>query len=387
MIYLDNAATTFPKPERVAGALTSWITTGMTTPGRGNHAQALRSADAVGRVRRSLARFFGLANENRLVFCCSATDALNLGIKGFLKEGDHVLISSMEHNSVLRPLRGMEADGRINLEILPCDRFGYLDPVEVSKRWNRRTRLVVLSHASNVTGAVQPVAEIGRIVRERGGYLLVDAAQTAGILPVSLEGLQADMLAFSGHKGLFGLPGTGCLAVGERIGSLRPWREGGTGFNSLSETQPQEWPEAYEAGTPNVPGIFSLGEGLAFIGEQGIEAIHQREMEHCALLWDALSALESVDLYGPPPGWDRIAVISLNIEGWDPEDLGSLLNHNHGIHLRTGLHCSPLAHRTIGTHPAGTVRLSPGCFTTSGEIRQAINAISALARMLVPGLS
>ncbi|MFA5354042.1 MAG: aminotransferase class V-fold PLP-dependent enzyme [Thermodesulfovibrionales bacterium] len=384
MIYLDNAATSFPKPERVRKSLFNWLETGTGTPGRGNHAQALRSADAVSRVRRSLARFFGLNNESRLIFCYSATDALNMAIKGFLEEGGHVLISSMEHNSVLRPLRGMEQDGRISLEIVPCNRQGHLDPDEILRRFNARTKLVVLSHASNVTGAIQPIETIGRAVRERGGYLLVDAAQTAGILPVDIGALSADMAAFSGHKGLYGLQGTGGLVVGERVRSLRPWREGGTGFNSLSETQPREWPEAFESGTHNVPGILSLGEGLAFIEEQGFEAVRRAEMERFAQLWDALSGVPGVELYGPPPGEDRIAVLSLNIRGWEPEDVGSVLNYNHGIQCRTGLHCSPLAHQTIGTYPTGSVRLSPGCFTTEEDIQKAIKAIRTLAMTLVP---
>ena len=350
MPYLDNAATSFPKPERVNSAVRDWLENGAGTPGRGNHAPARRSADAVSRVRRNLARFFGAADENRLIFCYSATDALNLAIKGFLEEGDHVLISSMEHNSVLRPLRGLERDRRISLEIVPCDGQGILDPDEIIQRINARTKLVVVSHASNVTGAIQPIEAIGKAVRERGAYLLVDAAQTAGILPFNINAFAADMVAFSGHKGLYGLQGTGGLIIGERINTLRPWREGGTGFNSISETQPRGWPEAFEAGTPNVPGILSVGEGLAFIEEQGLEAMRRAEQGLFSQLWEALSGLTGVELYGPPPGEGRIAVLSLNIKGWEPDDVGDVLNYNHGIQARTGLHCAPLAHKTIGTY-------------------------------------
>jgi cysteine desulfurase family protein len=385
MPYLDNAATSFPKPARVGNAVRDWLENGAGTPGRGTHAQARRSADAVSRVRRGLARFFGAADENRLLFCYSATDALNMALKGFLEEGDQVIISSMEHNSVLRPLRGMERDGRISLEIATCDGQGRLDPDEVIRRFNARTKLVVVSHASNVTGVIQPVEAIGKAVREHGAYLLVDAAQTAGIFPVDIGALAADMVTFSGHKGLYGLQGTGGLLVGERVRSLRPWREGGTGFNSLSETQPREWPEAFEAGTHNVPGILSLGEGLAFIEEQGQGAIHHAEQERFRQLWEALIGLPGVELYGPPPGEDRIAVLSLNIKGWEPDDVGAVLNYNHGIQARTGLHCAPLAHRTIGTLPTGTVRLSPGFFSTAEDIRQAARAITMLATTLVPG--
>jgi cysteine desulfurase / selenocysteine lyase len=384
MIYLDNAATTFPKPERVKDAMHTWLETGSGTPGRGTHAFANRSTDGVTAVRRQLARFFGAPHEKRVVLCYSATDALNLAIKGFLDQGDHVLISAMEHNSVLRPLRGLENDGRIALDVVPCDSHGLIDPDEVARRFTGQTRLVVLSHASNVTGAVQPIVEVGNIVRARGAHLLVDAAQTAGILPIGLDSHSADMIAFSGHKGLFGLQGTGGLVVGERIRALRPWREGGTGFNSLSERQPAEWPEAYEAGTPNVPGIYSLGEGLAFIEEVGLDAIRRAEMEHFTRLWEPLSAIDCIELFGPPPGENRIAVLSLNIRGWEPEDVGAILNHNHGIQVRTGLHCSPLAHRTLGTHPLGAVRLSPGYFTIADEVRQAVKAIKTLATTLIP---
>src|SRR5512136_2102603 len=232
MPYLDNAATTFPKPDRVTEAVRNWLESGAASPGRGAHSFARRSDDAITTVRKSLARFFGVRDEFRLIFCFSATDALNMALKGFLDDGDHVLISSMEHNSVLRPLRGMEKRGYINLETVPCDGAGRIDPDNVINRFNEKTKLVVVSHASNVTGTIQPVKAIGSAVRKRGAYFLVDAAQTAGILPIDMEALDIDMLAFSGHKGLFGLQGTGCLALGSRIKTLRPWREGGTGVNS-----------------------------------------------------------------------------------------------------------------------------------------------------------
>jgi selenocysteine lyase/cysteine desulfurase len=260
-----------------------------------------------------------------------------------------------------------------------------MDPDDIIQRFNKRTRLVVVSHASNVTGTIQPIKAIGRAVRERGAYLLVDAAQSAGILPIDLGALDVDMVAFAGHKGLYGLQGTGCLIVGDRVRSLRPWREGGTGFNSLSETQPRAWPEAYEAGTPNVPGILSLGAGLSFIEAEGSDAIQRKEMEQLTELWEALAGFDNVELYGPPPGGERVAVLSLNIKGWEPDDVGSILNHNYGIQVRTGLHCAPLAHRTLGTHPLGTVRLSPGYFTTNEDIQQAIMAIRMLATTLVAG--
>ena len=384
MLYFDNASTTWPKPERVRSAIREWLENGAGSPGRGGHAFAQRAGDVVNRTRRTLARFFNAPSANRVVLCPSATDALNLAFKGFLDQGDHVLISSMEHNSVLRPLRGLERDGRIRLEVVPCNNEGRLDPDEVLHRIIDRTKLVVVSHASNVTGTVQPVESIGMLTRERGGYLLVDAAQTAGMLPIDFRALNADMLVFSGHKGLQGLQGTGGLIIGERINTLRPWREGGTGFNSLAEEQPREWPEAFESGTPNVPGILSLGEGVGYISDLGLSTIQALEMERFSQLWEGLCRLEEVTLYGPPPEKERVSILSFNVKGWEPEDVGNVLNHNHGIQVRTGLHCAPLAHRTLGTVPMGTIRLSPGHLTTPAEVKQTIAAIRTLAKTVLP---
>ncbi|WP_417909889.1 aminotransferase class V-fold PLP-dependent enzyme [Candidatus Electronema sp. PJ] len=383
MPYLDNASTSWPKPEQVKIAVHQWLESSYGSPGRGHHAFAQAAADLVNHSRRRLARFFNLLNPNRVIFCASATDALNLALKGLLEEEDHVLISSMEHNSVLRPLRGLERERRIRLEIIPCDQQGRLDMDALRRSLTERTKLAVISHAANVTGTLQPVEAIGAMVREQGAYLLVDAAQSAGIVPLDMQQLQADLLVCSGHKSLYGLPGTGVLLLGERIKKLRPWREGGTGFNSLSEMQPQEWPEAFEAGTPNLPGILALGEGLAFIEEQGLLRIRQKEMELFAQLWHGLERL-GVTLYGPPPGEERIAILSFTLEGWEPEDIGDVLSHNYGIQVRTGLHCSPLAHRTLGTLPLGTVRLSPGFFTSPADVQQAVAAIRMIAETVLP---
>lgn len=357
-----------------AGVL-EWLETGSGSPGRGNHGAALQADRTVMEIRKQLARFFGLRDEWRLVFTYSATDALNLAIQGFVEPGDHVIISGMEHNSVLRPLRHLEKEGIITLTIVPCDEAGYIKLPELLQALNSNTRLVVISHASNVTGTIQPVAEIGRQVREHGAYLLVDAAQTAGVVPVDMEAMHADMIACAGHKGLFGLPGTGLLVIGPRVENIRPLRQGGTGYNSESEFQPANWPEAFEAGTFNMPGIISLGKGLQFIEEQGLNQIARREQELLEMLWDGLTRIPNIRLYGPKPGEPRVAVLSFNIPGWEAEDVAAILQHNYGIQVRAGLHCAPLAHRTMGTHPAGTVRVSPGYFTEPQEIEQLIQAV------------
>ncbi len=381
MIYLDNAATTFPKPPEVVAAATAWIAGSGGTPGRGRQGGARLAADVVARARRHLARFVDCGDERRVVFAYSATDALNLALKGVLASGDHVLVSGMEHNSVVRPLRGMERDGRIVLDVVPCDGAGRLDPDEVRRRLRPKTRLVVVTHASNVTGAVQPVAAVSRVVREHGALLLADAAQSAGVVPVSMRELGADLLALAGHKGLFGLQGTGGLVIGERVKDLRPLREGGTGFNSMSETQPLEWPEAFEAGTPNVPGIVALDAGMTYLEEAGPDGV---ELAHVRALWERLRTFDNVSLYGPEPVAPRTPVLAFNVRGWDPEDVAAVLSQTHGIQVRAGLHCAPLAHRTLGTLPAGCVRVSPGRFTTDDDMARLWAALEGIVTTRVP---
>ncbi|OEF95920.1 aminotransferase class V-fold PLP-dependent enzyme [Desulfuribacillus alkaliarsenatis] len=379
MIYLDNAATSYPKPEMVNERVIHWLETGSGSPGRSTPTSLTKADSRVLQVRKQLTNFFGIRDEYRIVFTYSATDALNLGIKGFVELGDHVIISAIEHNSVLRPLRHLEQAGTISLTIVPCDSLGYIDQHKLWEAFTPKTRLVVLNHASNVTGAVQPVADIGEEVRKRGAYLLLDAAQTAGVLPLKMDELYVDMIVCAGHKGLFGLPGTGLLVIGSRIEKLLSYRQGGTGYNSESEYQPVNWPEKYEAGTMNIPGIVSLGAGIEFIEQQGIEQIAQREHQHLERLWESFFQVPKIQLYGPEPHMPRVAVLSLNIEGWEPDDLADILQHNYKIQVRSGLQCSPLAHKTIGTHPEGTVRISPGFFNTDDDIENLVDAIKKVA--------
>ena len=307
-----------------------------------------------------------------------------MAIKGFLNQGDHVVITMAEHNSVSRPLKAMARDGIISLDIAPCDEYGYVIVDEFKKLVTDKTKLAVVCHSSNVTGALQPVETLGQIVREKGGFLLLDAAQTAGIVPIDMRNMPIDMLAAAGHKSLYGLQGTGILVLGERIFKLRPFREGGTGFDSQSEYQPVSWPEAFEAGTHNVPGILSMGEGLKFINETGIKKIAERELYHIERLWEYLSHFDNIKLYGPAPDMARTAVLSFNVLGWEAEDVGAVLNQNYDIQTRSGLQCSPLTHQFLGTFPMGTVRLSPGYFTTDKDIDTFCNAIRRIAHVDVP---
>ncbi len=379
MIYMDNAATSFPRPEIVTDAVTHWMIKEGGSPGRGHHFLSRRAGDQVSMIRRHTARFFGVNEEFRVVFTYGATDALNMAIKGFVNQGDHVIVSAVEHNSVIRPLRFLEEEGLVSLDIIRCDEKGYLIENLIWDAFKENTRLVVLNHASNVTGSVQPVANIGREIRRRGAYLLLDAAQSTGNIPVKINELMVDMIAFSGHKGLFALPGIGGLIIGDRINKLRSWRQGGTGFNSTSESQPLNWPETFESGTMNMPGIISMGKGLEFIEEIGLKAISDKKQADLEYLWESLSQIRGVRLYGPEPDEPRVSVLSLNITDWEPDDVAEILQHNYKIQLRSGLHCSPLAHKTIDTMPDGSVRISPGYFTKHEELEATVQAIKNLA--------
>lgn len=379
MIYLDNAATSFPRPKIVIDSVVDWLHTMAGSPGRGDSLPSQIANERVSKVRRQIARFFGTEEDYRVIFTYSATDALNMAIKGFIEMGDHVLISSMEHNSVLRPLKHLEREGYISLGIIPCNEQGYLDENSLWKMFKDQTRLVVLSHVSNVTGAVQPISSIGEKIRKKGAFLLLDAAQSTGNIPVKLDELKADMIVFAGHKGLYGLPGVGGLILGKRIRELKPYRQGGTGFNSQTYYQPMNWPEAFESGTMNMPGILSMGCGIEFIEGEGLDLIVKRKNQLLELLWDSLRIIKGMKLYGPEPYNNRIAVLSFTMEGWESKDIAEILKHNYSIQVRSGLHCAPLAHKTIGTFPEGTVRISPSSFTTIHELRETIAAIKNIA--------
>jgi cysteine desulfurase family protein len=378
-IYLDNAATGFPRPAIVTDSVSCWMLEEGGSPGRGHHFLSRRAGDQVSKIRRQVARFFGVNEEFRVAFTFGATDALNMAIKGILRKDDHVIISGMEHNSVLRPLRHLEAEGLISIDVISCNEEGYLVENLIWEAFHEKTKLIVINHASNVTGSIQAVAEIGAEIRRRGAYLLLDAAQSTGNIPIKIGELNADMIVFAGHKGLFALPGVGGMIIGERINQLNTWRQGGTGYNSKSETQPLNWPEAFEAGTMNMPGIISLGKGIEYIEEQGLEAIASQKMAHLKYLWDTLSEIEGIKLYGPNPEKPRVAVLSLNITDWEPDDVAEILQHNYKVQVRSGLHCAPLAHNTLGTMPNGSVRISPGYFTKQEDLDTVVQAIKNMA--------
>ena len=367
MIYLDNAATSFPKPEAVYQALDRFARQALANPGRAGHKMALAAERALDDCRHLLNQLFRGDAPERFVFTLNGTDALNMAFKGVLRDGDHVITSDLEHNSVSRPLRRLELDGRITLTRVRADAGGTIDPDDVRKAITPKTRLVALTHASNVLGTVQPVAEVGRIARERDLLFLVDAAQTAGAVPTDVRALSIDLLAFPGHKSLLGPTGTGALYVGPRA-PVAAWREGGTGGDSSSETQPKELPYFLEGGTPNVLGVAGLAAGISYVTEKGIDAVREHETALCERLWRHLDEAGGFEVFGRRDPARRVGTLSFRCEALPAAEVGGILDQAFDIAVRPGLHCAPYVHRSLGTFPEGTVRVSPGPFSTEGDI-------------------
>jgi cysteine desulfurase family protein len=378
MIYLDNAATSWPKPPGVVSAVSAAIIRCAGNPGRTSHHAAMDGAALIQECRERLAQLFGIANPLRVCFTFNATDALNLAIKGILSPGDHAVCSSMEHNSVWRPLTALAERG-VEFSVAEADRSGVVDVASVERLLQPNTRLIVMIHASNVNGAIQPVAAIGRLARERGIALLVDAAQSAGAIPIDVEAMNIDLLAFPGHKGLLGPQGTGGLYVSERV-NPRPLKEGGTGSESNSSLQPLYYPDRLESGTLNLPGIAGLNESVRYLLQKGLAQIARSKAALIERLLTGLANLDGVIVYGPPPGLPRASVVSFNIRGMDPVWVATELEKRADIACRPGWHCAALAHRTQGTQESGTVRFSPGLFTKMTEIETALSAVAELAR-------
>lgn len=378
MIYLDNAATSFPKPESVYQALDAFARQNLANPGRAGHKMALAAERALDDCRHLLNQLFHGEAPERFVFTLNCTDALNMAFKGVLHEGDHVITTDLEHNSVSRPLRAMELAGRIALTRLHADGGGTIDPDDVRKALTSKTRLIALTHASNVLGTIQPVAEIGRIARERDLLFLADAAQTAGAMPIDVQAMHIDLLAFPGHKSLMGPTGSGALYVGSRA-SLRAWREGGTGGDSSSETQPKEFPYYLEGGTPNVLGVAGLAAGVRWVQEQGVENIHAREVGLIERLWQRLDEMPGYQTFGHRDSARRVSTLSFRSEALPAAEIGGILDQAFDIAVRPGLHCAPYIHRSIGTFPEGAVRVSPGPFSTEADIDRLADALAEIS--------
>lgn len=390
MIYLDHAATSYPKPDRVLSAMERCARSCGVNPGRGGYRLAVEAGRLVEETRRRLAELFRAPRPERVVLTLNATDALNMAIKGVLREGDHVITSVYEHNSVVRPLARLEEAGQVTVTRLAGDARHRLDPEAVRAAFRPATRLVILTHASNVTGVVQPVAAVGAIVRQQGALFLVDAAQSAGVVPLDIGAMQVDLLAFAGHKGLLGPMGTGGLVVGDRA-EVQPWREGGTGGESASPLHPASYPERLEAGTPNLIGLAGLREGLMMIAEQGVAGVLAHEQAMLAVLFEHLAAPEALVWYGLRPdgdaevGPERVGLVCFNLPGLDPHDLANILDTGYGVAVRAGLHCAPGAHAQIGSGPAGAVRISVGRSTTADEMVGLARALDEIIREFGPG--
>ncbi len=403
MIYFDNAATSFPKAPGVNEAMAKFLAEDAANPGRAGHRMAVAAEQMLDGVRLKLTRLFDGDDPSRMVFTLNGTDALNMAIKGVLAPAPgssgvagslpHVITSDLEHNSVSRPLQAMADRKQIELTRVAFDEDGFIDPEDVRKAIKPNTRLVVLTHASNVLGTIQDAKAVGAIAREHGLLFCLDAAQTAGVLPISIKDLNVDLLAFPGHKSLLGPTGTGALYIGDRCpgpgaGSSRveddterfnPWREGGTGGDSSTPTQPSEYPHYLEGGTPNTVGIVGLGAGVDYINEQGIDKALAHEQALVATLIGRFADDERFTVYGTRDAGRRVGTMSLNINGYDAPDVGSILDDSFQIAVRPGLHCAPYTHRRLGTFPDGAVRVSPGAFNNNDELNQLIEALDQIA--------
>ena len=381
MIYLDNAATSWPKPPEVLKAMTEVMERAGGNPGRSGHRLSIAAARVIYDTREAVARFFGSSDPLRVIFASNATHAINLALKGILKPGDHVVTSSMEHNAVMRPLRSLEKQG-IRLSIIPCSTNGSIDVSDINRALTPGTKLIVMTHASNVAGTLLPVNEIATIAHQAGTLLLVDAAQAAGVIPIDMRASGIDLLAFTGHKELQGPPGIGGLVINNdvNVSQIEPLICGGTGSRSESEEQPENLPDKFESGTANLVGIAGLGAGLKWIMDRGISEIRDNMKKLRRTLIDGLSALPGVIIYGTTDTDLSVAIVSFKIDGKHVSEIGLILDEEYGILSRVGLHCAPAAHKTIGSFPEGTVRLSPGVFTTVSEIQQTVQAIRKIVK-------
>jgi cysteine desulfurase/selenocysteine lyase len=378
-IYLDNAATSYPKPPEVAEAVARALCDEGAAEGRSATRAALRVHEVVSRCRERAARLLGAERPERIIFTFNGTDSLNLALHGLLRSSDHVVTSSVEHNSVLRPLRSLRNQG-VEVSYVTADREGRVNPDDIRRSLRANTRLVALVHASNVTGTIQPIEAVGEIARAAGAVFLVDAAQSAGHVPIDVSRLPFDLLAAPGHKGLLGPLGTGILYVAPGVEEhLASVRQGGTGSNSEDDLQPARLPDKYECGNHNVPGLFGLEAALAWIEERSIAEIGRHEQRLTQQLMTALAPIKGLRIYGPESPMDRVGVVSVTLEGFDPQELSTILDADFGIETRAGLHCAPGMHRCLGTFAAGgTLRMSVGPFTTEADVDAAPAAFRAI---------
>ncbi len=383
-IYLDNAATSWPKPDAVYGAVDAYQRESGAAVGRGATRVATELSVIVSRCRQRTARLLGAESAERIAFTFNGTDGLNLALNGLLQPGDRVVTSMAEHNSVLRPLWAQREFGGVEVDYAPLDATGLVDRDALRELISVETTLVVLTHASNVTGTIQPIEEVGEMAHDAGALFLVDAAQTAGHLPIDLSSLPVDILACSGHKGLLGPLGTGLLYLCPGMEELVfPMRLGGTGSQSETDEQPATMPDRYESGNHNAPGLVGLDAALGWIEEQKIASLREHELGLTSQLMEGLRSINGVSTYGSASPDERVSVVSFHIDGIAPQETATILDQNFGIEVRAGLHCAPLIHESLGTMSrGGTVRLSVGPFNTSDHIAAAINAVREISEAM-----
>ena len=379
LIYIDNGATSFPKPEEVYAYMDSFYRNNGVNPGRAGYDLSIETGNVLQDTRKILTRYFNGTDFNRLVFSLNSTDALNIAISGILSPGDHVITTTLEHNAVLRPLYHMSSRHDIEVDFIPFDPSGFVHPDDFIPKFKKNTKLVIVNHASNVIGTIQPVKEIGALCRERGVLFLVDASQTSGKIPVDIEEMHIDIVAFTGHKSLMGPTGTGGLYVREGV-DIKHTRGGGTGVKSAVRHHLEEYPYRLEYGTLNIVGIAGLYAGVKWLLHQGIDKIHRHEMNLARIMLDGLRQIDHVTTYCQDDLANHIGVISFNVDGFEAVDTGTVLDGEYNIACRTGLHCAPLVHEQMGTDKIhGTVRVSFGPFNTVGHVEKTIDAVRDIA--------
>lgn len=380
LVYLDNAATTFPKPEVVYDEVMKCMKEYGANPGRSGHRLALEAGRVIYDARETISEMFNIENAMNIAFASNGTDALNTAIKGILKPGDHVITSTMEHNSVLRPLKALEKTG-VELTIIECDKKGFIDVGEIEKNIKENTKAIITTHASNIVGTIFPIKEIGQIAKANNLIYIVDAAQTAGLYEIDVQAMNIDVLVFPGHKSMLAPQGTGVIYIGENV-CIDCMKQGGTGSASESLVQPDMMPDKFESGTPNTPGIAGLGRGARFIMDTGMENIRKHEEELLSYFLENLNEMEEIIIYGPNDAKKQAPVVSLNIKNADSSEVGFMLDSEFDIAVRTGLHCAPLAHETIGTLKEGTIRFSIGYFNTKEDIDETLHALKSIIKEL-----
>lgn len=378
MIYFNTAATSWPKPDIVYQAADEFFRSSGINPGRSGTSGEQDAAQIIFETREKIADFFSISNSAQLVFNSGSTESLNTVIKGVLEKGDHVITSKLEHNSVLRPLERLKTEKEITVDYIEFNpKTAEIEYQSLKNAVKNNTKLIIISHASNVLGTVNNLQRIGEIAAAEDILFLVDAAQTAGVIPIDVDKMKIDFLAVPGHKSLFGPPGIGALYVRDHE-LIRPLKEGGTGTNSLSVQQPKIMPDYLEAGTLNTPGIIGLGAGIEFIQTEGLKLIHQQEMRLLKKLINGLKILPEIKIYGKKDIDNRTAVTAFNLAALSSNQLAFKLQHEYNIQLRGGLHCAPLLHKFLGTDNQGMLRLSPGYFNTEAEVDEFLNILETI---------